>query len=62
MPYTEVSNVHEIVDHAHSILGSIALIQMFQSGARKAVTTEAVFDFGAYRLLTVLNTTHRPGL
>ncbi len=62
MPYPEVSNVHEIINHAYSILGSIALIQMFQSGTRKAVTTEAVFDFGAYHLLTGLNRTHRPGL
>ncbi len=62
MPYSKFSDVPEIVDHAHSILGSISLIQMVQSAARKAVTTEAVFDFGAYRLLTVLNTTHRPGL
>ena len=62
MPYTEISDFPEIVDHAHAVLGSITLIQTVQSGARKGVTTEAVFDFGAYHLFTVLNTTHRPGL
>ena len=62
MPYTEVSDVPEIFDHAQAIIGSISLIQMVQSGARKAVTTEAVFDSGAYHLLTVLNTTHGAGL
>ena len=47
----------EIVDHAHSILCSVSLIQMFQSSAGKTITTvgtildltlgylSAVFDF-----------------
>lgn len=34
---------------------------MLQSGARKAVTTEAVFDFGGHHLLTVFNTAQRAG-
>ena len=59
MPYAEVPDVTEIVDHAHAILGSIPVIQMVQSGARKAFTTEAVFDFGIHQFLTVLNTAHR---
>ena len=62
IPYAEFSDVLEIADHAHAILGSIPLIQMAQSGAREAVTTEAVFDFGGHHLLTVLNTAHRAGL
>jgi hypothetical protein len=62
MPYAEVPDVPEILDRAHPILGSIALIQMVQSGARKAFTTEAVFDFGIHHILTVLNTAHRAGL
>jgi hypothetical protein len=42
MPYTELLYVHEIVNHTHSILGSIALIQVAQPVARKPVTAEAV--------------------
>jgi hypothetical protein len=42
MLYAELPYVLEIVNHAHTILGSIALIQVVQPGARKAVTTEAV--------------------
>ena len=55
MPYAEFFNVLEIVDHAHAVLGSIALIQIFQSGARKAVTIEAVLDFSVHYLLTVFD-------
>ncbi len=29
----------EIIDHAHSILGSVSLIQLFQSGAGEIITT-----------------------
>jgi hypothetical protein len=55
MPYAEFFNVLEIVDHAHAVLGSIALIQIFQSGVRKVVTIEAVLDFSVHHLLTVLD-------
>ena len=55
MPYAELPDVLQIVDHAHGILGSIALIQMVQPGAGKAVTTKTVHAFGVYHLLTVLN-------
>ena len=58
MPYAEFSNVIEIADHAHAILGSIPLIQMVQPNAREAVTTEAVLDFGVHHLLTVLDSAH----
>jgi hypothetical protein len=55
MPYAEFSDVLEIIDHAHSILGSVPLIQIVQPGAREAVTTEAVLDFSLRHLLTVLD-------
>ena len=57
MPYAEFSNVLKIADHAHTILGSIPLIQMVQPGARKAVTIEAVLDFRGNYLLTVFDST-----
>ncbi len=55
VPYPECPNVLEVVDHAHAILGSIPLVQMVQPGAREAVTTKAVLDFGVHHLLTVLD-------
>ncbi len=55
MPYAEFSDVLEIVDHAHAILGSVPLIQIVQPGAREAITTEAVLDFGVHHFLTVLD-------
>jgi hypothetical protein len=58
MPYAEFSDVLEISDHAHTILGSIPLIQMVQSGAWEAVTSKAVLDFGGYYLLTVFDSTY----
>ncbi len=30
---------YKIIDHAHSILGSVSLIQLFQSGAGETITT-----------------------
>jgi hypothetical protein len=61
MPYAEFSNVLEIADHAHAILGSITLIQMVQPVAREAITTKAVLDFGVHYLLTVLDSTYDAG-
>jgi hypothetical protein len=58
MPYAEFSNVLEIADHTHAILGSIPLIQMVQPDAREAVTTEAVLDISIHYLLTVLDSTY----
>jgi hypothetical protein len=55
MSYAELLYVHEIVNHAHSILGSITLIQVIQPVARKLVTAEAVLDFILPYLLTVLD-------
>jgi hypothetical protein len=61
MPYAEFSNVLEVADHAHAILGSIMLIQMVQPVAREAITTKAVLDFGVHYLLTVLDSTYDAG-
>lgn len=57
MLYAEASDVLQIFNHAHSIPGSIPLIQMVQPGAGKAVAIEAILDFTARYLLTVLDTT-----
>jgi hypothetical protein len=37
MPYAELLHVHEILDHTHSILGFIALIQVIQPVAGKSL-------------------------
>jgi hypothetical protein len=55
MSYAELLYVHEIIDHAHTILGSITLIQVIQPVARKQVTAEAVFDLTLLYLLTVFD-------
>ena len=55
MSYAGLLYVHEIVDHTHSILGPITLIQVIQPVARKPVTPEAVPDFTLPHLLTVLD-------
>ena len=55
MPYAELLYVLEIVNHTHTILGSIALVQVLQRGARKAITTEAVPDSTLHYLLTILD-------
>lgn len=58
MPYAKFSDVLQIFNHAHAIPGSVALIQVVQSGAREAITTEAVLDFGVHHLLTALDPAH----
>ena len=55
LSYAELVDVYEIVNHTHTILGSIALIQVIQPVARKPVTAEAVADFTLLYLLTVLD-------
>jgi hypothetical protein len=55
MPYAELLYVHEIVNHAHTILGSIALVQVIQPVAGKPVTAEAVPDVTFLSLLAVLD-------
>lgn len=61
MSYTELLYVHEIVDHTHTILGSIALIQVIQPVARKPITAEAVADFTLRYLLTILDSACNAG-
>lgn len=55
MPYPVLPDVLKIVNHTHTILGSIALIQVVQPVARKPVTAEAVPGFALPCLLTVLD-------
>jgi len=55
MSYAELLYVHKIVDHTHSILGSIARIQVIQPVARKPVTPETVSDFTLPHLIAVLD-------
>jgi hypothetical protein len=57
MSYAELPYVLEIVNHTHTILRSIALIQVVQPVAGKAVTTEAVLEFIFRHLFTVLDST-----
>jgi hypothetical protein len=62
MSYAGLLYVLEIFDHAHAILGSIALIQMVEPCTRKAVTTEAVLKVTFRYLLTVFDFTLYAGL
>jgi hypothetical protein len=50
-----------MLDHAHAILASISLIQMVQSGARKAVTAEAEPGLTLRYLLAVFDSTRGTG-
>jgi hypothetical protein len=61
LPYANLLYVHEIVNHTHTILGSIAFIQVIQPVARKAVTVEAVPDFTSHYLLAVFDSTRDSG-
>ena len=61
LSYANLPYTHEIVNHAHAILGSIALIQMAQPVARKAVTGEAVPDTTLDYVLTVLDSAEDAG-
>ena len=55
MLYSVLLDVLKIVDHAHAIFGSIALVQVTELVARKLVTAETVPDFPLPYLLTVLD-------
>lgn len=61
MPYAEHLDVLQIVSHTHAILGSIPLVQVFQSRAGKTVATEAIFRLTFCYLLTVLNSAGHAG-
>jgi hypothetical protein len=62
MSYTELLYVHEIVDHAHTILGPVTFIQVIQPVARKPVTAEAIPCFALYYILTGLDPAYDAGL
>jgi hypothetical protein len=62
LSYAGLLYVHEIVDHAHAILGPIALIQVIQPVAREAVTAEAVPGPALHELFTRLDPARDAGL
>jgi hypothetical protein len=55
--YAKFPYVYEIVNHTHTVLGSIALIQVIQPAARKTVTTKAVPGSTLHYLLAVFDST-----
>jgi len=61
MPYTELLYILEIVNHTHTILGSVPLIQMMQPGTRKASTIEAILESFFHYLLTVFDSARDAG-
>ncbi len=61
MSYAELLYVHEIVNHTHSILGSITLIQVTQPVARKPVAAVAVPGIVLLKRLTVLDSARHAG-
>jgi hypothetical protein len=61
LSYAGLLYVHEIVNHTHSILGSIALIQVIQSLAGKAVTTEAILKTAFRQVFAVFDSAHDTG-
>ena len=56
MPYAVLPDALQIVHHAHDIIRSISFVQIFKSGAGKAVAIETVLNVGTHQLLTVLDT------
>ncbi len=62
MPYAELPYIFKIVNHTHTILSSVAIIQMGQFITRKAVATEAVLNSGFHNIRTVLDTARDAGL
>jgi len=61
IPYAELSYIFEIVNHTHSVLGSIAIIQVVQYNTGKAITTEAILDSTFRYFLTVLDSARDAG-
>jgi len=55
LSYAELLDVYEIVNHTHTILGSIAPIQVIKPVARKTVTVGTVADFSPHHLFAVLD-------
>jgi len=61
LSYADLLYVREIVNHAHTIVDSVALVQVVQPVARKTVTAEAVPDFTLHYLRAVLDSAHSAG-
>ena len=51
----------EVFDHAHTVLSSVSLIQMVQSGARIVVTFKTVLNNATNKYLAALDTTRYTG-
>jgi len=62
LSYAALLYVVEIINHTHTIPGSIAVIQVAQPVAEKIVTTEAVLEFIFRNLFTVLDSTCGAGI
>lgn len=54
-PHAEVLYILEILNHAHTILCFVPLIQVSQRGTRKGITTEAVPDVSLHDIPAVLD-------
>jgi len=61
LPYADRSYPHEIFDHAHAVLGSIAFIQVIQPVAGKRVAPETVRDLPLSEMHAVLDTAGKAG-
>ena len=62
-PDSLVFDHREIFDHAHSVPGPVALIQLFQPGTWESVTAIGTIpDFAAGNLFTVFDPTGRAAL
>jgi len=61
LSYTGLLYIVEIVNHTHTILRPIALIQVVQPVAGKAVTAKAVLEFLFHHLFAVLDSTPDAG-
>ena len=55
LSYAEVPYPLKIVYHAHAVLGPVALVQVVQSGTRKAGTTEAILVSTLHYVFAVLD-------
>jgi hypothetical protein len=61
-PYSEFLYVRQVLNHAHSILRSIALVQMFKGLAGELVATEAELDSWSFELAAILDAATNAGL
>ena len=61
LSYADLLYAYEIVNHTHTVLGSITLIQMIEPGTGKAVTTEAIPGSTLRYFLTILDSACRAG-